>query len=375
MSILAQCHICKKKQSLRNKICSCGQNMDQAKKNKKVVYWTSYRLPGGKQRREPVGKIYKEAVAADGKRQSQIAENKILDITRDTKVTLNQLAEWWKEQPKVKKLKSYDILMINLNSFLSEYGDYQIYNLTKLDLENYQIKRKSAGKSNSYIDQEIGTARNMLNTAWDGEKISGDALRPFRKLKKLLKKHSNARDIVLTYSDFLKLMDALPLHARNIVAAAFYTGMRRGEIMALTWDRVDMENRKIELEEEHTKTREKRYVPISSNLYKVLESIPRPIHTNHVFLYRGYRLKTIRASLRKACEKAGIPYGRRTKDGITFHDLRHTFNTNMRKAGSHDTITMAVTGHSTREMFDRYNTIDENEKRLAVDAMEKSLVD
>ena len=45
----------------------------------------------------------------------------------------------------------------------------------------------------------------------------------------------------------------------------------------------------------------------------------------------------------------------------------------MRKAGSHDTVTMAVTGHTSREMFDRYNTVDEDEKSAAVEAMEKSL--
>ncbi|CCK79656.1 tyrosine-type recombinase/integrase [Desulfobacula toluolica] len=55
---------------------------------------------------------------------------------------------------------------------------------------------------------------------------------------------------------------------------------------------------------------------------------------------------------------------------ITAHDLRHTFNTYMRKAGTHDTVTMDITGHSTREMFDRYNTVDEKEKAEAVKRME-----
>lgn len=68
--------------------------------------------------------------------------------------------------------------------------------------------------------------------------------------------------------------------------------------------------------------------------------------------------------------KAGIPYGRKVKDGFVFHDLRHTFNTNMRKAGVQDSVTMEITGHSTREMFDRYNTIDAEDQREAMKLLE-----
>ena len=60
-------------------------------------------------------------------------------------------------------------------------------------------------------------------------------------------------------------------------------------------------------------------------------------------------------------------------DGFIFHDLRHTYNTNMRKAGVPDSVIMAITGHSTREMFDRYNTVDNEDTRKAVDQSEKHL--
>jgi integrase len=51
--------------------------------------------------------------------------------------------------------------------------------------------------------------------------------------------------------------------------------------------------------------------------------------------------------------------------GLTFHDLRHTFVTDMRKAGVPEKLIMKITGHSTREMFDRYNTITPDEKDQA----------
>ena len=91
---------------------------------------------------------------------------------------------------------------------------------------------------------------------------------------------------------------------------------------------------------------------------------------SHVFQYRGKPVSDIRAGIRKACNAAGIKYGRFVKGGFIFHDLRHTFNTNMRKAGVAESVIMAITGHSTREMFDRYNTIDEDDVRNAVDQLE-----
>lgn len=81
-------------------------------------------------------------------------------------------------------------------------------------------------------------------------------------------------------------------------------------------------------------------------------------------------MKDIRVSLRRACKKADIVYGRKEKGGFVFHDLRHTFNTNMRKAGVQESVIMEITGHSTREMFDRYNNIDEEDAHNAMGQLE-----
>jgi integrase len=153
----------------------------------------------------------------------------------------------------------------------------------------------------------------------------------------------------------------------------YYTGMRKGEILNLTWDRVDLQNRMIRLQAEDTKDREKRNIPICNELYSLLVSMPNRLHDsgqgNHVFQFKGKPIRDIRTGLRLGCKKAKIKYGRFEKGGFIFHDLRHTFNTNMRKAGVAESVIMRVTGHSTREMFDRYNTIDESDTRQAVAQM------
>jgi integrase len=196
-------------------------------------------------------------------------------------------------------------------------------------------------------------------------------------VKKTLKKGEDVRDRILSPSEFNALMQHTPNYLKSIIAMGYYSGMRRGEITGLTWNKVDLQNRVIKLESSDTKDREKRTIPILPQLFEILVALPnrirKPGDDNHVFLYQGQPIKTFDKALKTACENAGIKYGRFAKDGFKFHDLRHTFNTNMRKAGVSESVIMKITGHSTRQMFDRYNTIDEFDMQNAVDRFEKHL--
>jgi len=367
MAVLAECPVCHKKQAVKNKRCTCGADLDKLKKaKKKVRYWITYRLPGGKQRREAVGYSIEEARDANGKRRVQKRENRIFDIKPDAKMNFDELAKWYLDLEKVKSRAYYPTLKINLNSFLSVFGSFIVGQIKPTDLENLQAKRKKEGYSDSYIDQEIGAARTMINKAFENDLVGGDVLRTFKRVKRLLRRNANARDRVISPEQFRNLMAELPKHTRAIVATAFYTGMRRGEILSLSWDKVDFKNRLIKLNAQDTKDGEPRKIPICAELYNILRSIPRPLHHDHVFLYRGKPIRDIRTALERACKAIGIEYGRKNRDGFVFHDLRHTFNTLMRKAGVAESVIMSITGHSTREMFDRYNTIDEEDTRLAL---------
>jgi integrase len=370
MAILAECPGCHKKQSVSNRLCDCGEDLVKAKKSKRVRFWINYRLPGGKQKRESVGYSIEEAKDADGKRRSQKRENRIFDIKPDAKMSFYELTKWYLNLESVKALARYPILKINLNSFNAVFGDNIVNTLKPVDLENYQVKRKAQGQADSYIDQQIAMARAMINKAFDNDIVSGDIIKIFKRVKKLLKGDSNARDRVLSSDEFNRLMEALPSHTRAVVATGYYGGMRKGEVLNLTWSHIDMKNRIIKLEASETKDREARKIPICDGLYDILLSIPKAIHDDHVFLFKGKPIKDFRTALRRACRDAGIPYGRRTKDGFVFHDTRHCFNTNMRRSDVPESVIMKITGHSTREMFLRYDTVDSSDIRKAVDQME-----
>jgi integrase len=173
----------------------------------------------------------------------------------------------------------------------------------------------------------------------------------------------------LTIEEFKSILDNAAPHIRRIVGMGFYSGMRRGEILGLTWDKVNLEKRVIELEAQDTKDREPRTMPISQELFQILKSVPMALHDNHVFLYKGKPVQSIKTGLIRACRDARSGYGRFAKGGFIFHDLRHCFNTNMRRAGVAESVIMSITGHSTRTMFARYNTIDVEDAQNAVDQL------
>lgn len=369
MAIFAECPTCRKKQSVKNKLCICRENLDKAKKSNRVRYWIDYYLPGGKRKRELVGFSLDDARAAAGKKLILKKENRFFDILPESEMTFSDLEKWYFKLEKVKSLASCSILQVYLKKFNTIFGGTIVGNITVEDLENHIEKRKKEGYANQTIDHEIGTVRTMILKAFDNNKVGGNTIKVFKKIKKLNKGNANARNRILSRNEFADILKSAPLHLKNILIMAYYTGMRKGEILNLTWDKVDFKKRFINLEATDTKDAEPRKIPIANKLYENLKNIPRAIHDQHVYLYKGKPVNDVRTGLRVSCKEAGVSYGRFKKGAFTFHDLRHTFNTNMRKANVPESIIMAITGHSTRSMFDRYNTIDDGDLQLAIKAM------
>ena len=365
MGILAECPACHYRQKLANKKCSkCSEDLVKAKRSSRVPFWVYYRIPGHKKQYYERCKSIEEARALDGKRKVQKIENRHFDMLPESDATFEDLAKWYLELEAVKELAMYQVIKIHIKIWNEQFGGFQVNRIKKSTIENFQAKMSKTGKSRSYIDQIIGTARAMVNKAFEDDMLSGDCLRPFKKVKKLLKKNANARNMIFTREQYEKLILHLPKHQVPIVATGYWTGMRKGEILGLTWDKVFLKEREIRLDIEDTKDDEKRVIPIPDPLYEILSKIPRALHNQHVFLYKNLPLVSIQEGFIAAMKSAGIPYGRKVQGGLTFHDLRHTFVTDMRKAGVPEKLIMKITGHSTREMFDRYNTItpDENVK-------------
>ena len=357
MAILAECPLCRQKQSNKNKRCTCGQDLDKAKRSQRVRYWISYRLPGGKQRREPVSFSLEEARDAEGKRRSQKRENRIFDMLPESKITFNELTKWYLKQTAVKKLASYDRVKLALKNFNDVFADFQVNEIKQVDLEEYQQRRKKQGRADATIDMEIKYAQTAVTKAFDNDMLDGRCLKPFRKTKRLLEKGANVRKVKISTKQYLKLLKSAPAHYRAVLTIAFNTGMRLGEIKALQWSHIDWNNMMIRLPKDVTKEGRAKDIPINHHVKAVLDSLPRSILCDQVITYRGKSLNG-KSSLKKqfpeTCQKAGIAYGRKAANGVVFHDIRRTVKTNMLLAGVDRPHRDSILGHSLKGMDAHY---------------------
>ena len=368
MAILGECPICRKKQRIKNKICKCGENLDKAKRSNRIKFYISYRLPGGKQRMEVVGYSIEDARAAEGKRKAQKKENpKVLEILSDNKTTFSKLAEWYLNLESVKKLATYERVEICLNNFNKVFGDTKLSDLCLTDLEDYQIKRERAGKAKSTIDIEVGIASAMVNKAFDNDKVSGDTLKPFRCIKNVLVRGSNARKKTITVEEYIKLLDAAQDYLKPILIIGFNTGMRLGEILNLKWSNIDRKEGFIRLTEGDTKEKKEKIIPINSNVGNVFDRIIPHVHHDYVFTYRHNPLQKFTTTFKTCCKNAGIDYGRKEENGITFHDMRRTVKTNMLKAGIDKVYRDTILGHSLSGMDTHYMAPSESDLKQNID--------
>lgn len=139
------------------------------------------------------------------------------------------------------------------------------------------------------------------------------------------------------------LENAQSEYLKIVILFALETAMRRGELVALQWQHIDLKKRVAMLYD--TKNGESRAVPLSSRAVELLEALPRRID-GRVFPYTS--AGSITQGFEIACRRAGI-------EGLRFHDLRHEATSRFFETGRLETMEIAsVTGHKTLQMLKRY---------------------
>jgi integrase len=117
------------------------------------------------------------------------------------------------------------------------------------------------------VNKEVALLKAMLNKAITWRYLD---VNPLRTVKRLPEPDGRLR--YLDTDEIDRLLAACPPHMHPIVICALHTGMRRGEILGLTWDRVDMKQRFLHLVK--TKTRKARTIPINDPLMEALRHLP-----------------------------------------------------------------------------------------------------
>ena len=136
--------------------------------------------------------------------------------------------------------------------------------------------------------------------------------------------------------------------------------MRKGEILSLKWDQV--QNGFIYLLK--TKNKEPRQIPINDDLAAILKKIRKEneLKSEYVFLYNGKPVGNIKKGFKSALTKAGI-------EDFRFHDLRHTFASQILMRGCSMKDVQELLGHKDIKMTMRYAHLTQEHKRNAVNLL------
>ena len=154
------------------------------------------------------------------------------------------------------------------------------------------------------------------------------------------------RDRWLTREEADRLIAACPEHLAALVRFALATGCRAREIAGLEWNRVDLERRTAWLNQ--TKNGTPRGVPLNHDAVKVLQEHVGK-HRQYCFTYRGKPIgcELTNNAWHAALARAGI-------SDFRFHDLRHTWASWHRQAGTTCDELKDLGGWKSRVMVDRY---------------------
>lgn len=247
--------------------------------------------------------------------------------------------------------------LIWLHAYL---GDLNLDDIT-LDVidgvRSAKLKEASKGTTNRYL----ALVRAILLRARDEWEWIDKAP------KIRLFKEANSRERSLTVSQAKVLLAELPEHQREVVLFALATGLRQGNVLRLDWGQVNMEQRHAWIHGWQSKNRRPISVPLNDAAIAVLTR-QEGKHPDRVFTFRGKPLNSANSSAwRAALKRAGI-------QDFRWHDLRHTWATWQRQAGTPTHELQRLGGWRTGAMVERYAHLAPDHLAVAASRLDRVLV-
>jgi integrase len=239
----------------------------------------------------------------------------------------------------------YVARLASVLSLAVRYGDLQTHplkGLRQLHADNVRIRFLSP--------QEEASLRQALDERQEELRVkreSGNAWRAERRLPTM-----PAR--VDTFTDWLK----------PLVLLAMNTGLRRGELLGLTWQDVDLEEGLLTVQASKAKNSKRRHIPLSDEAFWVLQELQKAARGTYVFHDKGKPLASVTTSWEAILERAGIA-------DFRFHDLRHHFASRLVQAGADLNTVRELLGHGDLKMTLRYAHLAPHNRRKAIDLLNK----
>ena len=264
---------------------------------------------------------------------------------------------------------SIDFASTRLGTVERLLGTTVLSDLTEERIRDYVRQRQADGASGRTINMGLGELSRAIGRTW-------------RELWPRVKKLEERKDLgrAISAEEQGRLLDAAATLRSPVVRTAIpllmLTGLRSGEALSLRWRQVNLFERTITVGRAKTSSGTGRIIPINDDLASILtahrawfvEHFGEPEPEQSVFPFGSPQptkpdkpVTDISSGWDLVRSLAGV--------SCRLHDFRHTFCTRLAEAGVPESTMLALMGHMSRAMLERYSHIRMAAKRDAVAAI------
>ncbi|OLE50894.1 MAG: hypothetical protein AUG51_25675 [Acidobacteria bacterium 13_1_20CM_3_53_8] len=247
-----------------------------------------------------------------------------------------------------------------------------VRDITPILIEKFKFERLKTPtrykreRSPATVNRELQVLSRVLSMAYENSLVDSN---PMSRVKRL--REPQGRERYLTPDEEEKLLKALVPYGEHLPALvnlALETGMRLGELLNARWEHVNPMTQTIYIPQ--TKTDKPRRIPLSAKALAILKSLRQDAPEKELIFDHartGRKRRQMMVCFESAVKKAEIT-------DFRFHDLRHTFATRLRAAGTHEMDIMTLLGHSTLKMTLGYSHAVPQKLRTAIDSLAQGRV-
>ena len=259
---------------------------------------------------------------------------------------------WAEDEQKIRKV------------FMPEFGNRRLSDITTRDIVAVHTKVRR-DKAPATANRHLTLLARMMALAVQWGVLDKNPALGVKKFPE-----NNARERYLKADEIARMLEALATWPNRsfagLVKFLLFTGVRRGEAMGLTWERVDLENGTIFLQK--TKSGKPRTVLLNSLAIEVLHEMAG--ERKSAFVFPGHCKDAPFVNPRRAfnllCKKLKIT-------DFHFHDLRHSFASLAVNAGVNIYSLQIMLGHASSQMTQRYSHLSDHSLRAAAETVATSI--
>jgi integrase len=322
--------------------------------------------------------------ARDGTLTEQAAKKiigEILERTTGEPLQSFKAREWFqhwldiKEQVRAGKTTTrYRQVVRDFLASLGSRANLNLAHIASKDVLAYRTSIIKAGKSARTANLSVKVISAGFNAALRQKHISSNPCTALESLKVETQEKGT-----FSPAQISKLLRAAEGDWRGAILLGYYTGARLGDVANMCWNAIDLDKSVIRFTP--SKTKKPVTVPLHDDLRR--ELLKRP-GIGKAFVFPSLAGKGtggrhgLSGRFAAIMEKAGVEgtktrhaYGGRALSNLSFHSLRHSFNSAMANAGVSQEIRQKLTGHVSAEVNAHYTHHELEPLRAAISAIPK----